>query len=57
MAPTQTYEELVTAHTGSYTFDEAIELMKRLDKMPTPKRSITWVDAHTGKPVAIGYND
>lgn len=39
----------------TYTLDEAVELMKVLDKFPTRER-IKWVNAKTGKPVVIGYN-
>lgn len=40
----------------TYTFNEAIEEMKRRDRNPTT-RPIQWVDAKTGKPVYIGYNN
>ena len=39
-----------------YTFNEAIDLMKALDKYPTGTQ-INWVSVKTGRPVAIGYND
>jgi len=42
----------------TYTFDEAIDLMKALDKLPTNTRTqITWVSVRTGKPIIIGYNN
>lgn len=40
----------------TYTLNEAVELMKRMDRYATGN-NINWVDAETGKPVAIGYND
>jgi len=39
-----------------YTFNEAIELMKRRDRYTTNKRPIQWIDAKTKKRVHIGYN-
>lgn len=39
----------------TYTFNEAIEFMKMMDKYPT-KRTIKWVKADTKEPVVIGYN-
>jgi len=37
-----------------YTLTEAVDYMKSLDKQPT-NRQISWVNAHTGKSVTIGY--
>ena len=43
---------------SSYTISEACDLMRILDKGPTPVRpKISWVDAKTRRPVIIGYND
>lgn len=39
-----------------YTLEEAVELMKVMDKCLPTGQQIQWVDAHTKKPVAIGYN-
>jgi hypothetical protein len=39
-----------------YTLEEAVELMKVMDKHLPTGQQIQWVDAHTKKPVAIGYN-
>jgi hypothetical protein len=39
----------------TYTLDEAVDLMKMLDKFPT-REHIRWVNAKTRKPVVIGYN-
>ena len=41
----------------TYTFNEAIEEMKRRDRNPTTSKPIQWVNAKTGKPVYIGYNN
>jgi len=43
---------------NTYTFNEAIEFMKMLDKYPThPTKSVRWVNSKTKKPVIIGYNE
>jgi len=40
----------------TYTFDEAVEYLKRKDKQPTRiGKTITWIDIKTGKTVYIGY--
>lgn len=43
---------------STYTFNEAIEYMKRKDKQPTNinKPPVRWVDVKTGREVVIGYN-
>lgn len=59
MAPTnQDTERFIRNATGkTFTFNEAIDFMKVLDRMPTGTgRNLQWIDASTGKPVAIGYN-
>jgi len=38
----------------NYTFDEAIEYMKMLDKLPTTQ-PISWKYSNSGKSVTIGY--
>ena len=40
-----------------YTLDEAVELMKVMDKVLPTGQQINWVDVYTKKPVAIGYNE
>ena len=41
---------------STYTFEEAIEYMKRKDKNPTKVLEATrWIDVKTGKEVIIGY--
>jgi len=40
---------------NTYTFSEAIELMKLRDRYVTTN-TIRWVDARTNQPVSIGYN-
>lgn len=42
------------ASYGSYTLNEACDLMELADKYPTGNRSWNWVDVHSGKPVVIG---
>lgn len=44
----------ITRIKRTYTLDEAIEYMKRLDKDATT-HTIRWVNARTGRPVSIGY--
>lgn len=39
----------------TYTLNEAVDLMRVLDKYPTRER-IRWINAKTKKPVIIGYN-
>jgi len=39
-----------------YSLNEAVNLMKEMDKYPTGSRPIKWVDCKTKKPVSIGYN-
>lgn len=48
-------EPNITEIKNTYTLNEAIEYMKRLDKNATT-HSIRWFNARTGKPVCIGYN-
>lgn len=58
MAPTvETTEDFLKASLGrTYTFSEAIEMMKILDMLPSgSQHTIHWVDVKTGKRVAIGY--
>ena len=52
MATNEPYQGISVKLT--YTFNEAIRYMKEREKFPTAQ-SINWVDAKTGKPVAIGY--
>ncbi len=40
-----------------YTLDEAIEYQKYADRNFPTGESIDWVNARTGEPVVIGYND
>jgi len=48
-------QDMLTFKT-TYTFNEAIELMKRRDKNLTTTKPIQWKNAKTGKRVYIGYN-
>jgi hypothetical protein len=48
-------QNMLTVKT-TYTFNEAIELMKRRDKNLTTTKPIQWKNAKTGKRVYIGYN-
>lgn len=54
MAESEPYEGLRVKTT--YTFNEAIEYMKELDRHPTTE-TINWVNAKTGEPVYIGYTN
>jgi len=58
MAPTQDdYNRLLTNSIGKvYTFMEACDFMKILDTFPTGNNTISWINARTKQPVAIGYN-
>lgn len=59
MAPTvETTDDFLKASLGrTYTFSEAIEMMKILDMLPSgSKRTIHWVSVKTGKKVIIGYS-
>ncbi len=39
-----------------FTFDEAIEFIKNLDRLPTT-HIVNWINIKTRKPVTIGYNN
>ena len=54
MAPTLDNWDFTRTKT-EYTFTEAIEYMKQLDKGPTIGSGPRWVDQN-GKPVSIGYS-
>ena len=55
MAPSNNYNHISNGKI-SYTFSEAVEFMKNLDKLPTGVPNITWVDSKTNKKVVIGYS-
>jgi len=48
---------MLTVTKTTYSFNEAIELMKRRDRNPTTSKPIQWRNAKTGKKVYIGYNN
>lgn len=55
MVDTRTREQIINDNRHKiFSFNEAIEFMKYIDKQPTG-HTINWVNAKTGKPVAIGY--
>lgn len=58
MVKIETMRDRLTSPTRTkttYTFNEAIELMKLMDNEVTIN-PIQWVDTKTGKPVSIGYS-
>ena len=57
MAPDNRYNDFMQSLQGrTFTFSEAIEVMKIFDNFPTGQNTIDWVSSRTGRPVAIGYN-
>lgn len=52
MATTDNYTDSFGVQT-TYTFNEAIEYIKRRNLSPTT-RTISWRDSKTGEPVIIG---
>ena len=57
MAPLETYREIANNNSHRrFTFSEAIEFMKYIDKQHTDiNTSVSWRNIKTGKQVSIGY--
>lgn len=56
MATVDSKDDLIISSYGkTFTFQEAIELMRLADQRPTGSLDFKWVDSATGKPVTIGY--
>ena len=58
MATRDDYRDIIKNRVHkTFTFNEAIEFTKMLDKFSTPiNGSIEWIDTKTKKPVYIGYS-